>query len=116
MATAAEIRDKAGFKLGIKAFGQALENAASSDLDAAYTEVYARLRDEDLVSWHSTASVPDELVSPVVDLVAFARVDEYGVSGERYQRIAIAASQAEIRIRRSLQDDYFTDDREAVYY
>ena len=116
MATAAEIRNKAGSKLGIKAFGQALENAVSSDLDAAYDEVYARLRDEDLVSWHSTAEVPAELVSPVVDLVAFARVDDYGVSGEKYQRIAVAATQAEIRIRRSLQDDYFQDDNEAVYY
>jgi hypothetical protein len=116
MATAAQIRDKAGFKLGVKALGQALENSVSSDLDDAYTEVYNRLRDEDLVSWDISAEVPDEVVSPVVDLVAIARVDEYGVSGERYQRISIAASQAEIRIRRSLQDDYFTNENEAVYF
>jgi hypothetical protein len=116
MATAADIRNKAGALLGVKALGQTLQNSVSSDLDAAYDEVYARLRDEDLVSWHSTAAVPDEVVSPVVDLVAFARVNEYGVSSERYQRIAIAASQAEIRIRRSLQDDYFTDQSEAVYF
>ena len=116
MATAAQIRDKAGFKLGVKALGQALENSISSDLDDAYTEVYARLRDEDLVSWSATAEVPDELVSPVVDLVSFARVDEYGVSTERFQRLQIAASQAEIRIRRSLQDDYFKDQDEAKYY
>jgi len=116
MATAAEIRDKAGLKLGVKAIGQTLENSVSSDLDAAYTEVYARLRDEDLVTWAETAEVPNEIISPVVDLVAFARADEYSVSGERYQRLAIAASQAEIRIRRSIQDDYFTDEQEAKYY
>lgn len=116
MATAAEIRNKAGSKLGVKAIGQVLENAVSSDLDSAYDEVYARLRDEDLVSWHSTAEVPDELVSPVVDLVAFARADEYKVNGEKYQRLLLAARHAEARIRRSLQDDYFTDDNEAVYY
>ena len=116
MATAAEIRDKAGLKLGVRALGQTLDNAVSSDLDAAYDEVYAKLRDEDLVSWHSTAEVPDELVSPVVDLVSFARVDEYGVSGERFQRIALAASSAEIRIRRSLEDDYFKDTNEAQYF
>ena len=116
MATAAQIRDKAGFKLGLKALGQALENSVSSDLDDAYTEVYARLLKEGLASWASAAEVPDELVSPVVDLVSFARVDEYGVSTERYQRLQIAASQAEIRIRRSLQDDYFKDQEEAKYY
>jgi hypothetical protein len=116
MATAAQIRDKAARKLGVKALGQALENSVSSDIDAAYDEVYARLRDEGLVSWHSTAAVPDEIVSPVVDLVAFARADEYGVGGERYQRLLFAASQAEIRIRRSLQDDYFKNQDESVYY
>lgn len=116
MATAAEIRDKAAYKLGVKAFGQTLENDVATSLDNAYTEVYARLRDEDLVSWHVTAEVPDEVVSPVVDLVAFSRVDEFGVSGERFQRITLAASQAETRIRRSIQDDYFTDESEAKYY
>ena len=114
MATAAEIRNKASLKLGIGALGQTLESAVSKDLDDAYTEVYARLRDEDLVSWAFTSEVPDELVDPVVDLVAFAR--SYMVSGERYQRIGVAASQAESRIRRSLQDDYFTDESEAKYY
>ena len=116
MATAAQIRNKAGFLLGVKALGQTLTNSVSSDLDEAYDEVYARLRDEDLVSWHSTQDVPDELVSPVVDLVAFARINEYAVSDSRYQRISLAASQAEIRIRRSLQDDYFTNQDEAVYF
>jgi len=116
MATAAEIRNKAGFKLGVKAIGQALENAVSSDLDAAYTEVYNRLRAEDLVNWAESAEVPDDLVSPVVDLVAFSRADEYRVNGEKYQRLMLAASQAETRIRRSLQDDYFDNENEAVYY
>ena len=116
MATAAEVRNKASFKLGIGARGQTLENSVSSDLDQAYVEVYAALRDEDLVSWAFSAEVPDEIVSPVVDLVAFSRVDEYGVNGERYQRLIAAASQAEIRIRRRLQDDYFTDESEAKYY
>ena len=114
MATAAEIRDKAGFMLGVKTLGQALENSVSSDLDDAYTEVYERLRAEDLVNW--TTDIPNDVVSPVVDLVAFARATQYGVSGERYQRIILAAQQAEIRIRRSLQDDYFTDETEAKYY
>lgn len=116
MATAAEIRNKAALKLGVKGVGQTLENSVSSDLDDAYAEVYARLRDDDLVSWAFTAEVPDELISPVVDLIAISRVDEYGISGERFQRIAIAASQAAIRIRRSIQDDYFTDESEAKYY
>jgi len=116
MATAAEIRNKAASKLGVKAIGQTLDNPISSDLDEAYAEVYTRLRAEDLVNWHITSEVPDDIVSPVVDLVAFARAVEYGVSGDRYNRIILAASQAETRIRRSLQDDYFTDESEAKYY
>jgi len=116
MATAAEIRDKAGFKLGVKTLGQALENSVSSDLDEAYNEVYDRLRAEDLVNWDISADIPTDVVDPVVYLVAFSRAVEYGVSGERYQRIAIAASQSETRIRRSLQDDYFEDESEAKFY
>ena len=116
MATAAEIRDKAGSKLGIKTLGQALENSVSSDLDEAYIEVYDRLRAEDLVNWDISAEVPSDIVDPVVYLVAFARATEYGIAGERYQRIASLASHSETRIRRSLQNDYFTDETEAKYY
>jgi len=116
MATAEEIRNKASFKLGVGARGQTLENTISSDLDDAYAEIYATLRVEDLVTWSFASEVPDELVMPVVALVAFSRVDEYAVSGERYQRITADASAAEIRIRRYIQDDYFTDETEAKYY
>ncbi len=116
MATVAELRNKVSFKLGIGARGNTLESSISDDLDQAYAEVYARLRSEDLVSWAFTSEVPDELITPVVDLVAFSRVDEYGVSAERWQRVANSASQAEVRIRRTLKDDYFTDEEEAKYY
>lgn len=114
MATAAEIRNKAADKLGIKAVGQTLEHAIKSDIDSAYVEVYARLRDEDLVNWAFTAEVPDAIVDPVVDLVAFARA--HRASGERYQRLLLMATQAEVRIRRSIQGDYFSDESEAKYY
>jgi len=116
MSTPAQIRDKAGAKLGKKALGQALSNKVSSDLDEAYNEVYARLKGENLVSWTSTGDIPDAFVNPVVDLVAYARVTDYGVAGERYARIATDASQAELRIRRSLQNAYFKDTKDAVYY
>jgi len=116
MATAAEIRNKASLKLGKGAIGQTLANPISSDLDQAYVEVYARLRDESLVNWAFADEVPDAIVSPVVDLVAFARADDYSVSSERYQRLILAAGQAEVRIRRSIQGDYFSDSEEAKYY
>lgn len=116
MATPAEIRNKAAFRLGVKGFGMALENAVSSDLDSAYDEVYAYLRSEDLVSWGAAAEVPNELVYPIVSLVAFSRIDEYGVSGERARRISIAAGQAETMIRRTLQVDHFNNSDEANYY
>lgn len=116
MATTAEIRDKAAFRLGIKSFGQALENSVSSDLDAAYDEAYALLRADDLVSWGPSADIPSEFVYPIVSLVAFSRMEEYGVGGERAARIAAAATGAERLIRRIIQGDYFNSDSEANYY
>ena len=87
MATAQEIREKAAKKLGVLGTGQTLQSETAADIDAAYTEVYAQLDTLNLTTWDSDEEVPDELVKPVVDLVAYARVDEYSVPDNRYTRI-----------------------------
>ncbi len=99
MATSAEIRNKAAKKLGLFGTGQTLRSEIASDIDDAYTEVYAELNALSLVTWASSGSVPDELVKSVVSLVAFARVDEYSVPIAKYNRIVADATVAESRIR-----------------
>jgi len=99
MASAATIRNKAAKKLGLLGTGQTLQSAISADLDAAYTEVRAELEELGIMLWGAADAVPDALVGPMVSLVAGARVNEYSVPNDRYQRVMADAVQAEGRIR-----------------
>lgn len=99
MATTAEIRNKAAEKLGLLGTGQTLEPSISNDLDDAYTETYNELLAEDLVTWTSTGAIPNELVEPVVALVAAARATRYGVPEPRYSRVVGEGLGAKNRIR-----------------
>ena len=94
MATAAKIREKALKKLGVKATGQTTQAEITADLDAAYVEVYAVLEALDIATWDSDEDIPDEMVVPVVALVAMSRTDEYSVPNDRLQRIAAGAAGA----------------------
>ena len=115
MATAAEIRNKAVKKLGVLATGQTLESEIAADLDEAYSEVYAALSAKNLTTWAEDEEVPPEYIGPVVALVAFARVDEYGVPNDRYQRIAGDVSRATAEIR-ELQESNVYKTPTAMYY
>jgi hypothetical protein len=87
MATAAEIRDKAARKLGILGVGNTLRAEHQADLDEAYLDVYNMLAADDLTPWDFDEEVPDDLVEPVVSLVAYARYVDYGVPQERSLKI-----------------------------
>lgn len=100
MATAAEIRNKAAKKLGILATGQTLRSEISADIDNAYKEVYALLEAEFVASWAFADEVPDRDVEAVVALVAGARVDEYSLPNDRYQRIVAVATGAVKQLKR----------------
>jgi len=115
MAEASVIRSKAAKKLGVLATGQVLESEISDDLDEAYNEVFAALSAKNLTNDWSTDAIPDEYIAPVVALTAFARVDEYGVPNDRYQRIAADASRAIPEIR-ELQESNVYKTPTAVYY
>ena len=91
MATSEQIRNKALKKLGKKSTGQTVSSELASDLDNAYTEVYAELEALNLTTWDSDEDIPDEFVRTVVALVAYARVDEYSIPNDRYQRIKLDA-------------------------
>ncbi len=99
MPTSAEVRNRAAKKLGLLGTGQTLQSNISADLDDAVTEVYAELQALGLATWASGGTVPNELAHSVVSLVAGARVDDYAVPNDKYQRVKSDALQAENRIR-----------------
>lgn len=86
--TKAQIRDRAATELGRLKLGQSLQNQDKVRIEEAYDEVYADLKSDGLNTWASTGSVPDELVPFVSGLVALRCANTYGVSVERFNRIA----------------------------
>lgn len=115
MATLAEIRVKAAKKLGLLGVGQTLRSTIDDDLTDAYTEVYAEIESLDLATWSSTDNIPDHFVSAVVAWVAGARVDEYSVPDNKYQRVVTEASGAEAKLRR-LQAEALQGETEMEYF
>lgn len=119
MASSTEIRNKALTKLGVIAIGDTPETAHSTDVDAAYVEVYAMLEDKNLTSWASTAAIPSDLVDPVVALVAYARLNEYACQGERRQHIMSEAGmngKTAVRTIRSIVTPEHESAQDAEYF
>lgn len=114
--TRAEIANRALREAGILAYGQ---TATSNLTDAAlqgYDEVYANLEELGIVDWGSTASVPNQYVPWVVALVAFNKANEWGISNDRYTRIAQVASVAERSIRRVFEQGYTSTEVKVINY
>lgn len=118
MATTAEIRQKAAKKLGLVGTGQTLQSNIAEDLDNAYLEVFGEIEALGIAGWGiSTSDVPAAFVHAIVSWVAGTRVDEYGISGERYQRImmdfrgnpGLGIPSAQDRIRELLANPAYTD-------
>ena len=99
MATPAQIRDRAATRLGILGEGEVLPSYESADLTAAYAEVYAKLDTIGLAVWEYTENIPDEYAGHVVDLVAEARINDYGIPNDRYSRISASAKTAILGIK-----------------
>lgn len=87
--TTAEIRNRALQKLGRLARSQTATGALADDMDDAYNEVYAELKNKGITAWGSAGPVPDEYVPHVVNLMCLLRSE--GISNERYQRLALEA-------------------------
>jgi len=94
MTTAAKIRDMAATRLGILGEGETLPSYETADLDQAYAEVYAQLYALNIAVWDEDDDIPDEYAGAVTDLVANARVNDYGIPNDRYSRITNAAGVA----------------------
>lgn len=89
--TKAEIRDRAAYELGILPVGQSLEDQHKTLIEQFYDEVYAGLEDEGIAAWASANTVPDAYGYYMVMLVAHRGIGAFGVSGERANRIMLAA-------------------------
>lgn len=96
--TKTQIVERAAYELGILRLNQSLQSQDQTRLEQAYDEVYADLKEDGVATWASTASVPTDVVPHIVAMVAFNAVDTYGVSNDRYQRIAGKASVAKKKI------------------
>lgn len=106
MATKSQIRAKALRLLGVVGVGVTPSGPQDSDMSDAYSEVYSELAELDLVEWAESDDIPARFVDTIVNLVASKRVDEYGVSNDRYQRIMNKTANAEAKIRRLISDSY----------
>lgn len=99
MATAAKIREMTATRLGILGEGETLRSYETADLNQAYAEVHAQLDAKNMAVWEVTEDVPDEYVGHVVDLMAYARINDYGIPNDRYSRISASASKALLEIK-----------------
>lgn len=99
MAAQSEVRKRALLKLGVGARAQNPTSDQTDDMTNAYNEIYERLSEKKLAFWAQTGTIPDKVANQVAALMAFERVNDYGISNERYQRVAVEASRAEPMIR-----------------
>jgi hypothetical protein len=115
MATVADIREKTAKKLYILSTGQTLQSEITEDLEAAYDEVYYMLDAQGLTTWDVADDIPEEMVWPVVALMAFQRANEYSIPNDHYQRITTDAAMAVPKIREMLASDAY-DTPQADYF
>lgn len=99
MATKAEIRQRVAEDLGLVPIGQTPESQDQTRIDAAFDEVYERLKEKGLATWASTAEVPTKLVPYYSILMAEKLLTSYSVPNDRYARIkADAGSDGDIAL------------------
>ncbi len=107
MATPLEVKNSALRSLGVIRFRGAADPEHQAEISEAYDELYARLKDEELVSWSATGNIPAKWATTVIDLLAFSRANQFSVSNDRFARLAGAASVAE-RYKFVLNADDYT--------
>lgn len=115
MATQADVRKRALRKLGLASTNQAPTSDLDSDMQAAYTEVYALLENMKLTFWGETSAVPDEVANHVAAMMAFERVNDYGIGSERYARIEREKNAAIRNFRMMAVNEYVSDDEVTDY-
>ena len=115
MATVTELRNQVLQTMGILRIGQSPQSQDKTEIESAYDEVYADLKQEGLATWTSTGGIPTEVLPHVVSLVALSRSDTYGISDSRLARIAAKASVAKREIRRLVTPKFESLDEPVDY-
>lgn len=106
MATKAEIKKRALQMLGVTRIGQAAQSQDDTRIDTAYTEVYNELKQDGRATWAIAGPVPSEVTQHVAALMAFNASLEYGISRERYARLAALRELANREIPALTTPDY----------
>lgn len=110
MATKAEVRNRTAEFLGRLRLGQSLDDALKVRIDSAYTEVYADLKDDQLVTWAEAGTIPNKVAPHMAALMAFNCTSSVHVSESLYQRIIAARNIAKREIRRLVTPVYQVTD------
>lgn len=88
MSTKAEVRQQVGEDLGIVPIGQDLEAQDQARIDAAYLQVYERLKEKGLAAWPVAGPVPDRMVPYFCLLMEQKLLTSYSVPESRFVRIS----------------------------
>ncbi len=108
--TPAELYDRTAEFLGRKRLGQAMDNDLLVRITAAYVEVYADLKKDQLVIWAAANSLPDGVGPHVASLMAFNCGASVHASQALYDRVVAARNIAKREIRRLVTPQYMTTD------
>ncbi len=91
MTTKVEMRQRVAEDLALVPIGQALETQDQVRIDAAFDEVYLRLKEKGLAIWASSSEVPDRLTPYFAIMMQERLLVSYSISDARYQRIKLDA-------------------------
>ena len=94
MTTVAELKRQALELLGRLRLGQSFQTQDDVAMQESYNEVYASIENLGYATWVIAGPVPDELVPPVIHLMAFNRATVYGISDSRFARVLPQAGEA----------------------
>ena len=108
--TKAQAKQRAGELLKIVPIGQSMENQDDTRMGEAYDEIYAKLQINGTAIWAASGSMPSEVESDFVYLMADSKIDLYPVSDNLYTRIKNKVGPDGLTalnsIRRQLGDTY----------
>lgn len=89
--TPEEVRQQVGEDLGLVPIGQSLESQDQARIDAAYDQVYDRLKEKGLAAWAPTGNIPDRYVPYLCLLIEQKLLISYSIPESRYVRISTEA-------------------------
>lgn len=94
----------------------AVDPADQKNVTDTYNSIYEILKDDGLVTWASTADIPDKHALPIVALVASRLREDYQVAPLAIDLLPIYKHPEYATLRRQLATPYVAAETEATYY